>query len=215
MGVFSFVRQHWLVAIFVAIDVALAVILFYSVLINVNKTATIDILVAPSNATVHIKGHTYTSGAYRVQPGEFTAKVTADGFEAKTVTVSASENAVTKIYVYLVNTEKGMDYYAENESESSVLATIIGDNKADSSYRFAIIGHLPLIYKNKTNLINDGESLTVVQKINDCQKHPCLQVYNSGMSSEKVSQKTAELIRTAGFNPDDFEITYHNGASNK
>ena len=213
MRVLSIIRRHPLAAATIAIDLVLIIILIYSISININKTATIDILVAPSTAKVHIKGHTYTNGSYHVQPGDFTAKITAEGFETKTVNISASENAITKVYVYLENSKNGMTFYAENESESDILATIIGDNKEDSSYRYAIIGHLPLTYKNKTTLTNDGESLTVLQKIDNCNNHPCLQVYNSGMSSEKVAQITAELIRTAGFNPDDYDIVYHNGAN--
>ena len=97
---------------FVAVDVIILVVFFTLYFLNVAKTAVLDILVAPINATVLIDGEIYSQGTYKTYPGETTAVISAEGFKDKVINLNLSSEETNKIYAtstsILPRSETGM-----------------------------------------------------------------------------------------------------------
>ena len=61
----------------------------------------ISVTVVPLNATVTIGDKTYTNGTYQLEPGEYRAKINAEGFESTDEEFKVESGALTPIAVYL------------------------------------------------------------------------------------------------------------------
>ena len=73
---------------------------------NSHKTATVNILVAPTFATVEINHHKFsTDTTVKYYPGNYIAKISADGFESQEIALELSPDQATDLYLYLTITD--------------------------------------------------------------------------------------------------------------
>ncbi|MBP5674899.1 PEGA domain-containing protein [Candidatus Saccharibacteria bacterium] len=118
----------------VILVVAFIGVIIYSIInliVNHDKTATIEILVAPSDATVLIDGKSYsTDTKIKIKPGTYAVKIEKDGFISFNGTIKANMNETSFLYEYLNEVDENGTYYKDNEKE--LLRTQhISDKKAD------------------------------------------------------------------------------------
>lgn len=109
-------------------------IVIYSIvhlIINADKTATIEVLVAPSDATVLIDGKHYsTDTKVRIKPGTYAVKIEKDGFISYNGSIKASDGETSYLYEFLNETDENGTYYKDHEKEAG-RAQQISDKIAD------------------------------------------------------------------------------------
>ena len=172
------------------------------------RNATVEILVAPTFAKVEIDGKTYPSKkTIKTTPKdeEFTAIVSADGFETKEITFKVEKNQTSYIYVSLNNKESGEQWYLDQSGEEydrfvmveEALLEIASD---DFAKQYPIVTILPYINSEDGYRIDYGD-------YDGCEGGFCIQITdNTGENHEKALQ----YIRDNGFVPDDYQIVYKN-----
>lgn len=119
-------------AIFIIIAfIGLVIYSVINLIVNADKTATIKILVAPSDATVLIDGREYpTDRTIKIEPGTYAVKIEKAGFIAFNGSIKADANATSYLYEYLNEEDENGTYYKDNENEL-YRAQRISDKKAD------------------------------------------------------------------------------------
>jgi hypothetical protein len=109
-------------------------IIIYSVtdlIINADKTANIEILVAPSDAKVEIDGKSYSTKAnIRIKPGTYAVKIEKDGFISFNGSITANADETSYLYEFLNEQDENGTYYKDNENEAG-RAQQVSDKKAD------------------------------------------------------------------------------------
>lgn len=89
-----------------------------------NKPAFLDVLVTPLDAKVEINGNEYRNAVYGFEPGEYTATVTKEGFEPKTVNFELEKNKTTGLYLYLEPNDGDLNYYTQKKNVESLNALL-------------------------------------------------------------------------------------------
>ena len=89
-------------------------------------SAKVNIMVAPSIATVKIGDNEYpVSGEFAMQPGEYVVEVSAEGFATKTGKLTMKDGETVDLNLYLEsNSESTKNWYEENEGDSLVVGEI-------------------------------------------------------------------------------------------
>ena len=187
---------------FIAIDVVVLVIFFTLYFLNATKTAVLDILVAPTSATVLIDGETYSQGTFRTYPGETTAVISAEGFKDKVINLDLSSEETNKIYEFLIPEEGNLNYYAKNDDDAGALRKIGGDEAEEILKVISIKGILPIIEYKYGGLNGNSYEIVIDQDFN-CEEWFCLMV--TGTSDE---DEVNDLIKDKGYNPADYKIRY-------
>ena len=100
-------------------------------IINHDKTATIEILIAPSDAKVEIDGRTFpTKSTIKIRPGTYAVKIEKDGFISFNGSIKANADETSYLYEFLNEENENGTYYKDNEQDS-LRAQQISDKKAD------------------------------------------------------------------------------------
>ncbi len=192
---------------------ALFVIVAISLYIyNLRFSAQLNIVVAPTFAKVEIAGRKFSSEEIaKVEPGETTAKITADGFQPQEVNLTIAEDGENNLYAYLLpEGDEGLSWYAKNDAEGMRL-TAVSDAQAriasvEYLARYPITAMLPIqVVENANEKYNWHAYRIDSGKFEGCQRDFCVRITDeSGGNRERALQK----IRDAGYNPDDYEIIY-------
>ena len=205
----AFFKNKW-VRLVLVFDALLVVALVGVMIFENTKSAMVDIMTVPSIAKVKIGGAEYSSGAYKVHPGDYEVEVKADGFVTKTVPVSAREGEISKVWVYLVPEEGNMNYYAQHEEDWENMK-LINDEEAQRVYKIlAIQEELPMDYIER-EVDNEGETslkkdITIsANNRGECRAYYCLKVATILDKNEDVVKK---MLTDKGFELNDYEVEW-------
>ena len=88
----------------------------------------VSITVVPVRATVEIDGKNYQNGTYALEPGKYSAKISAEGFEPKTIDFEVSTIKLTPLMGYLLPTSGSYD---ENDYD---LLRFLSDSEATDAF---------------------------------------------------------------------------------
>ncbi|MBQ2695476.1 hypothetical protein IJG04_02450 [Candidatus Saccharibacteria bacterium] len=207
-------------------DVIVILIVVGVVIFNSTKTATIDILTVPSIAKVKIDNGEYSSGTYRIHPGNHTAEISAEGFQPKNISITAESGAISKIYVYLVPEDGTFEWYTlkENYDDFEQLTAIAsnGNNTTtdqDTSAEefinifqknYQIYQESLPISKSEYGVGPNGDTyktkdiLIEKNKKDYCRLYICMKAIIIGGEKEDADQ----LILEKGFNIENIEVFY-------
>lgn len=188
---------------FIVIDVLVVIVLVVLWVMKINRTAVLDIVLAPGMATVNINGEKYLPGAYRVYPGQVTAEISAEGFETKTLELNLNAESTTKIYEYLMPTEDNLNYYATHNDDVELLARIGGEEAEEILKVISIKQILPIVDFHYEGLNGKSREI-VISEAPECDKIFCLVARGDISNHTEVKN----LIKEKGYNPEDYEIVY-------
>lgn len=190
--------------------VAILVFIVILTIINLQKSATLNIIIAPINATVNIDGHKFkTNETTKYYPGTYTAEISADGFIAQSLSLDLSANQESYLYVALEPTPENSDYYDENPNESGRRQAVYDANyqlySDEYTAKYPIVGSLP--YQNTDD--RRGYDFTNYRidygKFDNCKSDFCLKITdNVGIYQDEAMN----YLRSSGQNIDDYEIIY-------
>lgn len=100
--------------------IGIAIYSIVSLIINHDKTATIEVLVAPSDAILTIDGRTFpTDTKIKIKPGTYAVKIEKSGFISYNGSIKAGDGETSYIYEYLTEKDKNGTYYKDNEKENA------------------------------------------------------------------------------------------------
>lgn len=89
-------------------------------------SATLDVMVAPSIATVKVGDNVFaTSGEFKMMPGEYSVEISAEGFETKIgkITLKADETSSLNLYLNS-NDDTTADWYETHAGDALVVGEI-------------------------------------------------------------------------------------------
>ena len=210
MRIAWFFREHKVVTGVILFDLLIIVVMIVMMVMKAGKTATVDIMTVPSIAKVKIGGGEYSSGAYKVRPGDYDVTVTADGFVTKTVPVSARDGEISKVWVYLAPEEGNLNYYAQHEEDWEDMR-LLDDEEAQRVWKVLSIGEeLPMDYVEK--VFDDWGEVVSARDISisadngeRCESYYCLKVATIMDKNEDVVKK---MLADKGFELSDYEVEW-------
>lgn len=180
-------------------------------IIDAQKTAKIEVLVAPSFAKVEID-HTKlkTSGTSKYYPGEYTVTISADGFESTETTLNLEKDQTATLYLYLQPTTENYNFYLENKTESNLVQRIndLRTQASNNAYinKYPITEVLPINIVEQNREKNEWTEFHInYGQYENCKTEFCIKIsdYTGGNQ-----ERALNIIREKGFNPDDYEIIY-------
>lgn len=229
---------HWEkpLRIFLVVAIVLAVILIvvFGLIIpalqKVNQPTTVEFGIAPVAATLEIDGNTYTSGVYDdFAPGVYTAEVTAEGFDSKTIEFTVEENQANTVFDFLYNPTEGFDYFLKSDTDLATLRKVDDPEVqawlAAYDQTLTIKEQLPYTvrfeysqpyqyYDLDGSVVMDTRPAVNEVEISDgsamqgCDLNFCLWVNIGSVGQDVAESPVEQAIRDLGYNPDDYYIIY-------
>ena len=187
-------------------DLIAVVILVLLFVFKTQKTAILDVLVTPLDATISINGQKYENGTYAVVPGEYTAVISHDNLETKTITVTAEANKTSKIYVYLTGENDDFSYYEAHDWDLETLDSISAKTSDAAAEAFTqkmdIREILPYEYVDLENYVY----FKIEQGSEECESDFCLCITDHFGGSEALAYAK---IAEQGYDLNDYEVHYY------
>lgn len=204
------VRQQKILPILIIVDIMAILIAIIIVAVHYAKTATIDIDVVPTDATVTLNGKRYDNlQSHDILPGDYHVEIAMEGMRTEEYDLSLQSGDYAKIWKYLVDENGGLDYYLKNPKEISALARFKDDENVSETIDYynkivSIRNVLPLEYYDRSDT-NNPIGVFIEENTDDCDNETlCLYVYGG----EKNKDIAMGLIRDAGYQPNDYGIRY-------
>lgn len=88
-------------------------------IIDIPKTATIEVIVAPSDAKILIGEKRYKNGTHKIKPGDYSIAVTRDDFSPYASEFSIEDGETKKLLVCL-NENDGNTWYDEHKEDDDI-----------------------------------------------------------------------------------------------
>lgn len=224
---FNLTRNRKIIGAVIAVNLLAVIIIAIAFVIHNSKTATIDIRVVPTDAVVKLNGRAYDNyTSHNLTPGKYTAELSMDGMKTKTINIDLAADDFYKLHAYLLGEDDTFAYYETRPSQVDALEQLGLNDEALTKFIdrynsiYGIINDLPLQLYNRTDdpattwgvyveqygTSNSDEAENTEDNLaSKCQTIMCLKAYVNNTSNDVVY----DLIREAGYNPDDYQITFN------
>ena len=205
-------RQHRWVSVLILLNILAVIVVIGVIIHNSMKTATIDIDVAPSGATVELNGHGYDNfDSYNILPGNYHVKISMEGMQTKEFDLSLQSDGFAKIETYLLDANGGFDYYLTHPDDEAALADIANDEASKAFVEeynkiMSITDNLPILYDAYTDDFSEYTKYEIeIDRREDCTKALCLKITDTtGGNEQAAMSKLVEM----GYDLNDYDITY-------
>ena len=204
------IRRHKIISAVVALNVIAILVVVLLIVVHRAKTVSIDVYVAPSEATIELNGKKFDNFAsYNLMPGEYHVSISMDGMKTEEYDLALENDGFARIWEYLVDDNDSLDYYLKNPDEISILTKFSDDGEVKKVIEHydkvvSIRDALPLEYYDRSDPDN-SVGVFVEEDMNKCiDKILCLVIYGG----EKNRDIALGLIKEAGYNPDDYGIRF-------
>ena len=222
----AFFRNKW-VRLILILDLIAIIFIIALVINNATKTAVINFMVTPVDATITINGRDgYRNGgeAYSFAPGTYEVQISHPDLDSKTFVLNLEANHNVTVSTFL-SQNGSFEFYElrDNLSSFEMLAQVAsaGNNQTidqDTSAEAFITNFqknynlystaLPITYSEYDYDEYGREVLSkyiTIRESYDCNVTLCLE---TAISNEDEKNQAKELLENAGFNIEDFEIEY-------
>ncbi|MBR3132406.1 hypothetical protein IKG33_03305 [Candidatus Saccharibacteria bacterium] len=123
----DFLRTYRRIVIFGGMGIVLILIIFLGIvpLIDyLNRPAYVDILIAPVEAKIMIDGKEYRNATYELEPGEYKAEISREGYKSKEINFIVNHGETIKLYTYLDPEDGDFSDYEEKKNVDSLKALL-------------------------------------------------------------------------------------------
>ena len=192
------IRRHKIISAAIALNVIAILVVVLLIVVHRTKTVAIDVYVAPSDATIELNGKKFDN-----------LSISMDGMKTKEYDLALENDGFARIWEYLVDDNDSLDYYLKNPDEISILTKFSDDEEVKKVIEYydkvvSIRDALPLEYYDRSDPDN-SVGVFVEEDTDECaNKILCLVIYGG----EKNRDIALNLIREAGYNPDDYGIRF-------
>ena len=214
---FSFIKRHWVASLVILLNVLAICVVVGAIVFHNAKNASVDIYVAPAEATIELNGKQYENfQSYDILPGDYHVVISMEGMQTKEFDFTLDNDGFYKIRTYLLDADGGFDYYRTHLNDETILAEVANDAASkrfveDFEKMYSINDILPLTYSN-TYEENATEIVSISIRAgydDECEDDSfCLIISDY---TGKNHDKALAMIRDAGYNPDDYEIIFKEG----
>lgn len=197
--------------------VVIAICLIVQALGNATIGSYLSLNIAPSSAKITINGKDYRNGVWEFPSGQYSAVISADGFESKTISFKV-DGGTTTVYDYIVNKNEGMKVFEKDETSMGVLRHMKNDEKAkeyvakyDEKVKIKDVLPLQMSAGCVREECDSNQMVTVENGSNNkqCKQEFCLRVVAKGISNDAAIKNAAErAVKMRGYSLDDYEVIY-------
>lgn len=196
--------------VIIAIVCFVVLIIGISVIVIVDRarhSATLEIAVAPTSATLTLNGKEYKNGTHHLLPGVYEVSLTREGLEPYYDTIELPANEKKYLYKYLTGPDGDISWYYEHP-EDAMAFTTVSDHEANlkaNEYAsrdpiFAVTpyyDHINNHYKISVNY-NDENEIVVTVNLNTC----------TDLLREQYIDEANKYLEDNNLNLNDYEMNY-------
>lgn len=203
-------RKKLLILIIICIVIIISAIISVPLIIDSQKTATLNLFVVPEQSKILINGEEYKNGNYKFSPGKIEVSISKDGFETQTFVTELKSNETTLIYKLLNCSDSTLFCYLSEENESNFnlipyIAHYSNDETATLDFyrRSSIKNILPIHY----SLHNDDYSEYYIFDIQfELAENKIIININDMLNNGK--ELAYKIIQESGYDPSQYIINY-------
>ena len=191
----------------VVIFVIAVIAILIAWIINIPKTATIEVIVAPSDAKILIGEKRYKNGTHKIEPGDYSIAVTRDNFSPYASEFSIEEGETKKLLVCL-NEIDGNTWYDEHKEDNDICrkaAELASEEYKKEKQTADIYSVTPYnSYDDGFNIVayEDEEKGTIVKiTLLSCKE----------ARREALKPNALEWLKKHNVDPEQYTIEYANG----
>ncbi len=191
----------------VVIFVIAVIAILIAWIINIPKTATIEVIVAPSDAKILIGEKRYKNGTHKIEPGDYSIAVTRDDFSPYASEFSIEEGETKKLLVCL-NEIDGNTWYDEHKEDDDICrraAELASEEYKKEKQTADIYSVTPYnSYDDGFNIVayEDEEKGTIVKiTLLSCKE----------ARREALKPNALEWLKKHNVDPEQYTIEYANG----
>ena len=191
----------------VVIFVIAVIAILIAWIINIPKTATIEVIVAPSDAKILIGEKRYKNGTHKIEPGDYSIAVTRDNFSPYASEFSIEEGETKKLLVCL-NEIDGNTWYDEHKEDDDICrkaAELASEEYKKETQTADIYSVTPYnSYDDGFNIVayEDEEKGTIVKiTLLSCKE----------ARREALKPNALEWLKKHNVDPEQYTIEYANG----
>ena len=191
----------------VVIFVIAVIAILIAWIINIPKTATIEVIVAPSDAKILIGEKRYKNGTHKIEPGDYSIAVTRDDFSPYASEFSIKEGETKKLLVCL-NEIDGNTWYDEHKEDNDICrkaAELASEEYKKEKQTADIYSVTPYnSYDDGFNIVayEDEEKGTIVKiTLLSCKE----------ARREALKPNALEWLKKHNVDPEQYTIEYANG----
>jgi hypothetical protein len=191
----------------VVIFVIAVIAILIAWIINIPKTATIEVIVAPSDAKILIGEKRYKNGTHKIEPGDYSIAVTRDDFSPYASEFSIKEGETKKLLVCL-NEIDGNTWYDEHKEDDDICrraAELASEEYKKEKQTADIYSVTPYnSYDDGFNIVayEDEEKGTIVKiTLLSCKE----------ARREALKPNALEWLKKHNVDPEQYTIEYANG----
>ena len=211
----EFIKRHKTISGLICANIIAIIVVIVVIIVHNAKTATIDINVAPADATITLNGARYDNfKQHDILPGDYHVRITMDGMQPKEYDISLENNGFARIWNYLLSEDGSFDYYLTHPDDELILAEVAPeDDEAAQAFidsynkKASLIDVLPIEYAHFTDdfAYYTQYSIELDFDKEDCARVLCLLIKDNTGGNE---QSARNKIKEYGYDPADYEITY-------
>ena len=191
----------------VVIFVIAVIAILIAWIISIPKTATIEVIVAPSDAKILIGEKRYKNGTHKIEPGDYSIAVTRDNFSPYASEFSIEEGETKKLLVCL-NEIDGNTWYDEHKEDDDICrkaAELASEEYKKEKQTADIYSVTPYnSYDDGFNIVayEDEEKGTIVKiTLLSCKE----------ARREALKPNALEWLKKHNVDPEQYTIEYANG----
>lgn len=176
-------------------------------IINIPKTATIEVIVAPSDAKILIGEKRYKNGIHKIEPGDYSIAVTRDDFSPYASEFSIEEGETKRLLVCL-NEIDGNTWYDEHKEDDDICrraAELASEEYKKEKQTADIYSVTPYnSYDDGFNIVafEDEEKGTIIKiTLLSCKE----------ARREALKPNALEWLKKHNVDPEQYTIEYANG----
>lgn len=204
-------RKKLLILIIICIVIIISAIISVPLIIDSQKTATLNLFIVPEQSKILINGEEYKNGNYKFFPGEVEISISKDGFETKNFKTDLKANETTLVYKLLNCPDLSLFCYLneENRNDFNLIPYIThyADNESETLAFYnnsSIINMLPIHYSAHNDDYSEIYYFTV--QYNGIAKNrlhlSVTDFYNNGKPIFET------ILKESGYDANNYEVDY-------
>jgi hypothetical protein len=140
-------QKRFLAPILIVVALALVGLIIYSTIDTLQKSAMLNIVVAPESSTIKVGNLTFKNGEHKIEPGKYNVIISKDGFVSYEETFTVKKGETKQIQVALAQSDGGIAWYA-NHPDDDAIFTAIGDREYEvlakkAREKYPVIQYIP------------------------------------------------------------------------
>jgi hypothetical protein len=213
MAVFELKNNKTTKVLVILITIFIMGAIVYKFIDNSQKTAAIDVIVAPASSKILIGNKHFPNGTHKIRPGEYSISITKDGFEPYSTKIIAKENETAQLKIFLLPSNGSYEWYYSHPEDAKLLDPIkdytYTKNLDELKNKNPIINILPIQVAEYSNNYSVYTEFSINYKQTEADRITLVIDDITGGNENKA----LDIIRAKGFNPDEYNIEYNNASN--